>query len=241
MFLLDELTLPAAQQLALDEVLLLEAESEAAEYLRLWELEKPAVILGRGSRWEDEARVADCRDASVSMLRRCSGGAAIVGGPGCLFYSVVLNRNMRPELQSIDGAHNFVLLRLERALRSHKVAAVLAGTSDVAIATNDGLQKVSGNSLRLRRDYLLYHGTVLYAADLTWVARLLKTPPRQPDYRHGRAHAQFICNVPVGGDLLRAALLNEWRPWEKRSDWPADKCRELAKTKYATADWTERL
>lgn len=243
MFLLEELTLPAPQQLALDEVLLLEAESHAepVEYLRLWELDEPAAILGRGSRWNEEVNVSACRGASVPVLRRCSGGAAIIGGPGCLFYSVVLNRSLRPELNSIDGAHQFVLSRLDRALKAQGVLSQLAGTSDVAIATDEGMKKVSGNSLRLRRDYLLYHGTVLYAADLSFVQRLLRTPPRQPDYRQGRAHEQFICNIAVDGESLREALLNAWRPWQAHSDWPLDRCQELAAKKYATAAWTERL
>ena len=48
----------------------------------------------------------------IPILRRSSGGAAIVAGPGCLMYAVVLSYEARPELRDISRAHAFVLDRL---------------------------------------------------------------------------------------------------------------------------------
>jgi lipoate-protein ligase A len=244
MNLLDELQLPVTQQLALDECLLLAAEGAApgtAESFRLWELDAPAVILGRGSRWQEEVDVEACLQASVPIVRRCSGGATVVGGPGCLFYSVILDRHARPELRVLDQAHRFVLERLNRGLQSLGCDSHIAGTSDLALATKVGLQKVSGNSLRLRRDHLLYHGTLLYDANLDQIASLLRTPPRQPDYRDGRSHARFLTQLPVAGDRLREAIIAAWSPLDSTDDWPQADSLHLANEKYATDDWNHRL
>src|SRR5262245_57428061 len=101
MLLLD-LTLPsAAENVALDEALLDAAESGEAqnEVLRLWESPEPLVVVGRSSRVGAEVDLDTCRAGNVPVLRRPSGGAAIVAGPGCLMYSVVLRYAGREHLR----------------------------------------------------------------------------------------------------------------------------------------------
>ena len=115
-----DLTLPAlAENLALDEALLEEAETAAqpVETLRLWEARQHAVVLGRSSRMAVEVRGDVCRDLHVPVLRRISGGAAVVVGPGCLMYAVVLSLRLRPQLRFIDQAHAQVLGTIAAALR----------------------------------------------------------------------------------------------------------------------------
>src|SRR5438067_2221926 len=80
MQLLD-LTLPTpAENLALDEALLEAAEAGelTGDILRLWEMPQVAVILGRSSRASDEVDLAAAEAANVPVLRRSSGGAAVV-------------------------------------------------------------------------------------------------------------------------------------------------------------------
>ncbi len=118
MLLLD-LTLPTPEEnLALDEALLDVAEeaNEPVEVLRFWEADRPLVVLGRSSKVAEEAQLEPCKNAGVPVLRRCSGGAAIVAGPGCLMYAVVLSYELHPELRALDLAHRFVLSRLRDAL-----------------------------------------------------------------------------------------------------------------------------
>src|SRR5688500_8952672 len=107
-----DLTLDSPQaNLALDEALLEHAEraGRPSEVLRVWESPAPIVVIGRSSRIEDEVHLDHCRTAGIPVLRRVSGGAAIVAGPGCLMYAVMLSYQVRPELRPIDAAHRFVL------------------------------------------------------------------------------------------------------------------------------------
>jgi len=80
-----ELTLSTpAENVALDEALLAWAESghEDREVLRLWESPQPVVVVGRSSRMTAEVDVNRCQELGVPIVRRSSGGAAIVAGPG---------------------------------------------------------------------------------------------------------------------------------------------------------------
>src|SRR6187401_2887520 len=145
-----DITLPTpAQNLAFDEALLEWAEKNSAEgeFLRLWESPEPMVVVGRSSRVAAEVNEPFCRQENIPVLRRSSGGAAIVAGPGCLMYAVVLSYVARPELRMLDRAHDFVLSRIAATFREVGLAVSHCGTSDLAL---DG-KKFSGNSLRCKR------------------------------------------------------------------------------------------
>lgn len=237
--LLVDLTLDSAEaNLALDEALLEEAEAsgQPRECLRLWEPAAPAVVIGRGSIAEQEANLESCGERGVPILRRTSGGAAIVAGPGCLMYGVVLSLERRPHLRSIEEAHRFVLGKLVEAIRPLAPAVEHRGTSDLAL----GERKFSGNSLRVKREHLLYHGTLLYDFPLALIATCLATPPRQPDYRAGRTHLDFVTNLPVDVAILRRALIAAWSADEPLIDWPRELTERLVAEKYAVREWNYR-
>jgi lipoate-protein ligase A len=235
-----ELTLPAvAEDLALDEAILEAAEGAAkgVECLRLWEPTSLAVVVGRSSRLSAEVNLASCAADGVPVLRRTSGGAAIVAGPGCLMYSLVLNLDARPELRDVSVAHRFVLDRIVAALAPRVPSLRCRGTSDLAL----GEQKVSGNSLRLRRRHLLYHGTLLYAFPLEAIGRYLVMPPRMPDYRAARPHEAFVTNLPLAASELRRALVSAWAAGERYPAPPLEVAGRLAREKYRSDEWNSQF
>lgn len=238
MRLLDLTLDTPAENLALEEVLLEQAEADAgpSEVLRLWESPVMAVVLGRSSNADIEVRRDACRTAGIPWLRRASGGATVMIGPGCLMYAVLLPYDRHPNLAMIEVAHEFVLARLRAALSQFLTGVEFQGTSDL---TWHG-RKFSGNSLRCKRRHLLYHGTVLYDFPLDYVERCLGTPPRQPDYRLRRSHADFIVNLPIDPVALRRELARQWGADEPFPDWPRELTRRLAAERYESAAWTER-
>ena len=109
-----------------------------------------------------------------------------------------------------------------------------AGISDLTIDDDGNApRKFSGNSLRLRRRHLLYHGTLLYDFDLPRIARLLQSPLRTPDYRAERSHEAFVTNLGVPRPALISALVKAWGADAPLASWPQARTVELVKTKYA--------
>lgn len=230
MLALDLTLSTPAENLALDEALLelAEAGTEPREALRLWEPGETMVVVGRASRLDAEVDLPACRRRGVPIYRRSSGGAAIVAGPGCLMHAVVLSLDLRPELRSIDAAHRFVLDTLLAGLKPLLPGAERSGTSDLSI----GGRKFSGNSLRVKRGHLLYHGTLLYDFAIEAISECLTMPPRQPEYRQGREHGQFVANAPLAVNALRQAVRNAWAPRGPLVEWPRDLTLRLAAEKY---------
>jgi lipoate---protein ligase len=230
------LTVPTpAENVALDEALLDWAEvgSRDREVLRIWESPEPLVVAGRSSRVAQEIDVGYCNEQHIPIVRRSSGGAAIVSGPGCLMYAVVLSYQTRPELRDISRAHALVLDRLAMAISSRGVKAARAGTSDLMLAG----RKFSGNSLRAKRNHFLYHGTLLYSFDLSLIVRCLSMPPRQPEYRGAREHVDFLMNAPLTRQQLAEALDVAWPTTSELTDVPMSRVEELVANRFGREDW----
>ena len=236
---LIDLTLPTiAENLALDEALLESAEcsGEPGEVLRIWESPSTAVVIGRSSRIDQEVNRPGCRRRGIPVFRRTSGGAAVVIGPGCLMYAVVLSYELRPHLRSIDNAHRFVLDTNVDSLRSLSENVQRQGISDLTL----GDRKFSGNSLRCKRDHLLYHGTLLYDFPLEVITTCLNLPPRQPDYRDGRKHESFVTCLSASVDDCRRALISAWKPSGVEDNLPTERITELVMKKYSNPEWNQQ-
>jgi len=239
MKLVDKTFTAAEENIAFDEALLLAAERDGDEggFLRIWEPTEWFVVIGRGSSLENEVDLERCGEDGIPVIRRSSGGAAIVAGPGCLFYAVVLSLKQYPELRFIDRAHAHVLSTLAEGLRSVVPQIERQGTSDLAV---EG-RKVSGNSLRCRKDHLLYHGTLLYDMPLEPLAHYLRLPPRQPEYRNQRSHRDFVANLKLPRKVVYQALLSAWDHPEPLRAWPQCDMENLVREKYATHSWTAQI
>src|SRR5438094_6402344 len=128
-----DLPLPSvAENLALDEALLLRAEAgDGDEVLRFWEWHSPGVILGAGCRLAEDVDEVACQADQVPIFRRSSGGGTVLLGPGCLCYSLVLSYERDPALHEIQSSFRFILGRVRDGLLGIHPGVELAGTSDL--------------------------------------------------------------------------------------------------------------
>lgn len=229
-----------AENLALDEALLAEVHAGVVtgSVVRTWMARRPTVVLGSSSDALLEVDLDACRAADVDVLRRPSGGLTVVLGPGCVMWSVVA---AWPGPTAIEPLHAALLDPLAAALHAAGRPVVRRGSSDLAIEATDGFRKVSGNALRLRRGAVLYHGTLLDDFDLELVARVLRHPPREPAYRAGRGHGDFLANLGLGRRVISTAVQQAFAADEPRDDWPRAAVADLLRGRYLDAAWTHRL
>ncbi len=226
-----------AQNLACDEALLDESEEGFdEEYLRFWEPSEYFVVVGSSNRIAQEVNVEACRTDNVPILRRHSGGGAVLQGPGCLNYCLILK--MEGALSTISGANTTVLDRHRQVLEPMIEQPVeQKGSTDLAIHNI----KFSGNSQRRRLRYLMFHGTFLLQLDLNRVECYLKFPSRQPDYRNNRSHLNFIGNIHVPAENLKAALRKAWNVQNEPAAIPHGRIQSLLRQRYEADQWTDRF
>jgi len=150
------------------------------------------VVLGRGSKPEVELRQGAVEADAVPVLRRRGGGCAVVLDPGNVIVAVTfaapgfgenLAHFARLSRWVIDGLAEIGLHGVRQD-----------GTSDLV----HGDRKVGGSCIYRGRGVLLYSTTILIRPDLELAERYLAHPPREPDYRRGRTHSDFmgrLCDI----------------------------------------------
>lgn len=232
-----DITLPTpAENLAGDEALLDAAEAgETGEVLRFWESAAPFVVVGYANKIATEVNVSACETRGIPILRRCSGGGTVVQGPGCLNYAVILRIDDTCSTHSISAANQFVMERVRRALfqlLSPNSQLLVAGHTDLAI---NG-RKFSGNAQRRRKNFLLFHGTFLLNFDLALISELLPMPSQEPDYRATRSHHDFLTNLDLAADQIKAALAQVWKVTAPLTEIPRDRIQTL-RPKYESREW----
>lgn len=161
----------------------------------------PVVVLGSGSDERIELDLDACRADGVPIVRRRGGGCAVVIDPG----NVVLCAALPVEgLGGIRSHFDWISAWLAARLADAGVAGVSQeGVSDLAI---DG-RKFGGSCIHRAKDLLTYSVTMLVEGDVSLIERYLRHPPREPAYRAGRLHRDFVLPLARHVPGLTAAAL----------------------------------
>jgi lipoate---protein ligase len=229
-----DLTFPTpAENLACDEALLDVCEKTGgAEILRVWEPSEYFVVVGYANKVDVEVEREKCHARGIPILRRCSGGGAVVQGPGCLNYSLILNFAGNDSLQTITQANRFIMERQRQLLQTHwGIKTDVEGHTDLAM----GGIKFSGNAQRRKKNFLLFHGAFLLQFDLHLITEFLKMPSKQPLYREDRPHEKFLTNFCCPADELKQVLRSGWDALDQLEFVPD--LSNLLRERYSRDDW----
>lgn len=184
-----------------DEDLITATQQDQQGRVRVYAAEDVVVVLGRGSKADVEVDQDACLADGVPVLRRRGGGCAVVIDPGNVIVSATL---------PIGG------FRDSRLYLDALSAWLIAGLAKVGVSSveQDGIcdlvvgdRKVGGACLYRGRDVMFYTVSLLVEPSIELMARYLCHPPREPDYRGGRTHADFVGHLDDVGsadDLAKA-------------------------------------
>jgi lipoate-protein ligase A len=202
------------RNMAVDEAIL-EAyrAGEAPPTLRLYDWERPTLSLGYAQRTTDVA-FAVCEHQGVEVVRRPTGGRAVLHGVGDLTYAVVASRAEGfPE--SVFDSYCLIAkaiiasldtLGLEAELtpgtRSSGPQSACFATATKADLTAMGL-KVVGSAQVRRQGGFLQHGTLMLTQEADAIAPLLVSgvPPK------GMASLAALKGEAIDAQVVRRALV----------------------------------
>ncbi len=163
-------------------------------YLLFYE-NQPSIILGRSLKQEEEIIP---NKGDIPILRRISGGGSVVHFSGNLNYSLIFSLSKFPHFFPIHTSYVLILRSLCRVFQNQGFHIHHNGLSDLCVTQGGTTRKISGNSQARKRGKLMHHGTFLYQPnDRHKIAYYLKRPPKEPDYRKGRRHEDFMILTPL--------------------------------------------
>lgn len=164
-------------------------ESGQRMIFRFFESQRPLVVLSSSNEAGRESFQEVCTVEGVPIVRRKGGGGTVVLGPGCLILTFAF-----PARDLFGNSRYFRTINdlWGEALDSCGVAGVQTrGISDLAV----GDRKIAGTSIFRRKHLLVYQGSLLVDPDFAQIERLLAHPSREPDYRAGRRHREFLASL----------------------------------------------
>ncbi len=163
-------------------------------HIELFLPEKPCVVLGSSNKKELEVNEENCAAEGIEVFKRYGGGGTVVlykdslvVSVGCWVRSIYDNdKYFKLMNDTIVSCLNELNPEVEFSQR---------GYSDIVV----GEKKIAGTSLFRSRKYLLYQASVLLKLDIDLVDRALKHPTKEPDYRKGRKHEDFLSDLSSFG------------------------------------------
>jgi len=158
---------PGAWNMALDETLLTNLVDHDNPILRLYGWQPPCVSIGYFQSMEEEVDVLKCSNMGVDVVRRITGGGAVLHEFE-LTYTYITKNYPANILESYQLICEPVVLCLDRLGYSAKYVPL----NDIVVDN----KKVSGNAQTRKNNTLLQHGTILLSVDVEKMFSMLKVP-----------------------------------------------------------------
>lgn len=134
------------------------------DLLMLWRSE-PTIVVGRFQNTLEEVNAGFAEAHHIQVIRRISGGGAVYHDLGNVCFSFILHDTQPNVIDKSKYTRPVV-----DALAQLGVHAELTHRNDLAV----GGKKFSGNAMALRKNRLLFHGTLLFDTDLEMLERALR-------------------------------------------------------------------
>jgi lipoate-protein ligase A len=159
------------------------------------------VVLGAGCKVASEVDVQNLICDEVTLFRRKGGGGTVLLGPHTMVLTIQAN-------VSHPFGHKIYFNSINQAIID-TLQIILPlnyreqGISDITVNN----RKICGSSMYRRKKLLLFQASVLVEDAGRHMERYLKTPSKQPEYRHNRNHSSFVTN------LRSLGLSGTWPEW----------------------------
>lgn len=169
-------------------------DSEKESDFLIWQPDNTYIILGRSNRMaETSVHLEHAKKNGIKIYKRPSGGEAVILSPKTLVISAKLPLN-----NEIKTHHYFKLINssIIDALSEMGISQLgNKGISDISI----GVKKILGSSIYRKQKTLFYHAVLNISEPIENISLYLKHPKKEPDYRMGRKHEEFVTSLKIEG------------------------------------------
>jgi len=167
--------------------------SEGATGVLVWQPQEMIIVLGQSNSIESSLCMKAVKADNLRVTRRPSGGETVILTPATVAFTVAKHFPAMFNFRKFFSMVNSVVIE---GLSNMGVSDLYSrGISDITI----GNRKILGSSMRKASDKLVYHAVLNLAEDPALFTRYLRHPRREPDYRAGRSHHEFVTSLAGEG------------------------------------------
>lgn len=168
--------------------------SEASTEVCVWQPDKTYLVLGQSNRAETALFTDKVTADNIPVYKRPSGGETVILTPHMLVIAVSFK-----EIKLQNPAVYFK--KINDTLISVLAENGFTGLSQKGISDiSRGPKKILGSSIYRKPGRVFYHAVLNVAEDPGVIAKYIRHPQKEPDYRQGRAHEDFVTSLINSSD-----------------------------------------
>ncbi len=230
-------------QMALDQVLSDEVGSGRRKpTLRIWEWEKPAVVIGSFQSVKNEVDLENAQKYGFDIVRRISGGGAMFMEAGSVItYSIYAPQEL---VQGMSFADSYAFLDewVIVALKSLGIAATYQPLNDITSPTG----KIGGAAQkRLGNGAVLHHVTMSYDMDGDKMVQVLRIGREKMSDKGTKSANKRVDPLRSQTGLSRAEIIDKmvgtFRGLYGLTESEITPAELAAAEKFGTAEWLQRV
>ncbi len=191
-----------------------------------WVPSGKTIVLGNSQEPERELHLEAVQADGIPVFKRMSGGGAVLLSPGCVCLGLRFAKDKSLSIHDYFAKGSALIADVAREKLSLHLH--LRGTSDLACAakgprSNASLadssapqdermeKKVAGCALYMPRDFALYLVSILVDPDFADIDKYLAHPSKEPGYRAGRTHPDFLAGLAsLSGLPVQPSEFADW-------------------------------
>lgn len=166
---------------------------EGTSGILVWQPLEPVIVLGQSNSVETSICTKAVAEAGIRVTKRPSGGETVILTPSTIAFTVARHFPVMIHFRDFFRMVNSAVIDGLADMGVTQLGA--KGISDITI----GNRKILGSSMRKVNDKLVYHAVLNLSEDPALFGIYLLHPRREPDYRAGRSHNDFVTSVAGEG------------------------------------------
>jgi lipoate-protein ligase A len=169
----------------------------------VWQPEKSCIVLGTSNTPETAVHTDLAAAEGVPVYKRHSGGQTVILTPKTIVISIRFHSDALENPKTYFRKINRIIMDALEEMGIINLGE--KGISDITI----GEKKILGSSIYRKRTMVLYHAVLNIAESPGFIARYLKHPSKEPDYRAGRKHEEFVTSIHAEGYPLETEQIRK--------------------------------
>ncbi len=156
---------------------------------KVWIPDTQGTVLGSSQKPELELNISNILADNIPVYKRRGGGGCVLLSSKGLCYAIKFKRTKNLSIHDYFEMGTSVLQNV--LWKEYQIESHMRGISDLAV----GEKKILGCSLYLPKDFALFYASVLVEDESEAISKYLSHPTREPNYRQGRNHSEFISSI----------------------------------------------
>lgn len=167
--------------------------NEKTNQFMIWIPDKVYIVLGASNNPTESLNIENVEQDNITVLKRPSGGQTVILTPNNIIISAVyFDRNTLLPKEVFNHINRLIISTIEKF---GIFDLSMMGISDIAISG----KKILGSAIYRNKHALLYHAVLNLGEPPTTFEKYLKHPAKEPDYRGGRSHTEFVTSLKEKG------------------------------------------